>query len=212
MDFAFCGLPELNEGSIMLGWSDFAKQRHAPGAGYTYTTLSETEVVGLTLGAWGKRRPGQGETTLDRKVVVPVTFPPGSFFLPVVGLVEGLPVQARVTRRQEGEDLYVETFVYEDDVARLGLKPQEPKYVNVVCYHHEALLENNGTRSTACEWEIVCLLGSMVPVEPMTPLTMARNYLSLPGGTKSVYTAEEFAEAIYFHSTKGGVRIKRRQT
>ena len=40
----------------------------------------------------------------------------------------------------------------------------------------------------------------------MPPVTMARNMLEKEGGTKSVYTAEEFAEAIYYWSQR--IRIK----
>jgi hypothetical protein len=69
-------------------------------------------------------------------------------------------------------------------------------------------LENGGTRTTDDEWEIVCLLASENEKEPMPPLTMARNYLAMAGGTKSVYTADEFAQAIWHHSTKGRVKVR----
>jgi len=56
-------------------------------------------------------------------------------------------------------------------------------------YHKDALLENGGERTTNCDWEVVAILASAIPNEPM-PLTMARNFLQKPGGTKSVYTAD----------------------
>jgi hypothetical protein len=83
------------------------------------------------------------------------------------------------------------------------------KRVDVVCYSAEALLENNGTRTHLdCNWEIVCLLASTGEKEPMLPLAMARNYLEMPGGTKGEYTAKEFAEAIYYWSSKRGVKVR----
>jgi hypothetical protein len=41
----------------------------------------------------------------------------------------------------------------------------------------------------------------------MHPLAMARNQLEKPGGTKGEYTAQQYAEAIWFHSQKG-IRIR----
>ena len=33
---------------------------------------------------------------------------------------------------------------------------------------------------------------------PMGPVTMMRNQLELPGGTKGIYTSKEWAESVYF--------------
>ena len=33
---------------------------------------------------------------------------------------------------------------------------------------------------------------------PMGPVTMMRNQLQLVGGTKGIYTSEEWAESVYF--------------
>lgn len=193
-----------------IGWSDFARKQHNPYSGNTYTNLSEATVISFVKHNWDKREPGHGEKDLSRKVVVPVNnFYPNSIFLPVVDLDERLEVHARVTRRQEGERPYVETFVYAEEIEELGIKLKEPKYVKIVCYSAEALLENDGKRSTDCEWEIVCLLASMFEQEPMTPLTMARNFLNEAGGTKSDYTAQQFAEAIWHHSINRGIRVVR---
>lgn len=194
-----------------IGWSDFARKQHTPFTGNTYTNLSEETVAQFVRHNWDQRKPGYGETDVSRKVVVPINnFYPNTVFLPVVDLDERLSVQAKITRRQEGEKAYVETFVYEDDVKALGLKLREPRYVNAVCYSVEALLENDGTRSTDCDWEIVALLGSMVQEEPMTPLTMARNFLAEVGGTKTNYTPLQFAEAIWYHNINRGIRVVRR--
>jgi hypothetical protein len=192
-----------------IGWSDFAIKFCHRDSGKTYTTLSQEEVIARIKAAWDARIPGNGETGLDRKILVPVQ-PDGFFCPPRVELVEGLPVQAQITCRQQGEDLYVETFVTPEDVARLGLNCEVPaKRCDVVLYSAEALLENNGTRTTDCEWEIVCLLARATDEpESMSPLTMARNFLNMPGGTKSVYTAEQFARAIYDGSKKS-VQVKR---
>lgn len=193
--------------SINIGWSDFATKQHAEGSGNSFFTLTPEKVQELVKENWDKRIAGAGETGLDRKVLVPV--PPEGFFMPIVDLVDGMPLKAEVVRRQPHEDPYVDVYIDFDDAKKLGLEAKAAKFVNIVCYSVEALLENNGTRSTDADWEIVCVLASKAESEPMMPLTMARNYLEMAGGTKSEYTAKEFAEAIYYHS-KRGIKIKKR--
>lgn len=192
-----------------IGWSEFAAGRHKKGTGFSYSTLTNEQVVQLVREAWDKRQPGMGEATLDRKIVVPVQMPEGTYFNPVVALREDLPVYAKVTRRQDGEDLFIETFTLQADVDRLGLEylPDDGKNVGVVVYSAAALEENGGKRTTEDPWEIVTYI---TLGEKMTPLTMARNFLGKAGGTVSAYTSQEFAEAIYEQSTKGGVRVKAR--
>jgi hypothetical protein len=168
--------------------------------------LDPSEVVHLADVHWDKRRPGSGETDLSRKVIVPV--PPEGFFCPPrTRLMPGMPVRAEVVTRQDGEDPYVQTFITPEDAKTWGVLETPAEIAEVVCYSAEALLENGGTRSTDCDWEIVTLLCSIGATDPMMPLAMARNFLEKPGGTKGEYTAQEFAEAIW-HWSQRGIRIK----
>ena len=188
-----------------VGWSQFALDRHKKGTGNSYFNCSTNEVLTRVVENFDKAYPGQGETDLTRKIIVPIA--PKSFFTSLAPLQEGMPVRAAVTVRQEGEDPYVETFITTEDANRLGIEAYKAEYVNVVLYSDEALTENGGERTTNTDWEVVCILASRYEIEPMPPLTMARNFLEKPGGTKSVYSAQEFAEAIYFNSVKG-IKIK----
>lgn len=194
-----------------VAWSDFARTHSRFGTGNSYTTLDDDLLVSLVQDQWEHRTPGTGETNLSRKVLVPM-FPehnnePVFFLPPRVPLVVGMPIRAEVVVRQDGEDPYIETYITPDDAVQWGYKPVPATEVNVVCYSAEALLENGGKRSSDAEWEIVTILCSDVSHEPMFPLAMARNFLEKPGGTKGVYTAQEFAESIYFHSNRG-VRVR----
>lgn len=191
-----------------IGWSNFALRSHNIYSGNSYTNLSETDVIDLVKNSWDKRTPGNGEKDLSRKVLVPITFEAGTFFLPMVDLDERMKVYARIVKRQEGEKPYLETYVDADEICELGIKLKEPKFVNIVCYSAEALTENGGERTTNDEWEIVCILASMVEKEPMTGLDMSRNMLEKVGGTKSEYSAQEFAEAIWYWS--GLVKVKKK--
>lgn len=191
-----------------IGWSQFAMDRHVKGSGNSYFDHTWDRPIMLVQDAWSKRYPGQGETCLTRKIVVPVD--PAGFYTSLAPLTLDMPVKASVTVRQEGEDPYVETYITTADADRLGIRPYKAEYVNIVLYSRETLLENGGTVSCPedpADWEIVAILASRFEIEPMPPLTMARNFLEKPGGTKSVYTALEFAEAIYFNSQKG-IKIK----
>jgi hypothetical protein len=191
---------------MTFGWSEFALRNSRKEMGNSYTTLTANQVLAIVRENWDRREPGAGEIGTDRKVLVPVP-PLGFFCAPRMPLVPGLPVQAEVFQRQEGEDLSVQTYVSWDDALRFGYQEEPAELVKIVCYSAEALLENGGTRSTKADWEIVTILATNGRYEPMTPLTMARNALEMPGGTKGVYSADEYARAIWFWSQQG-VRVK----
>lgn len=189
----------------MIGWSQFALDRHRFRTGFSYFHWSPAEVVKFAEEAWSKTAvPGAGETDLTRKVLVDI-FPLG-FMIPEVPLKEliekGISPKARIETRQEGEDPYVSVYADWDECIQSGILPPQAKYCKIVCYSAEALLENGGTRTTDEPWEIVAVLASLKKIEYMDPLSMARNFLQKPGGTKSVYSAQEFAEAIYAHSLR----------
>jgi hypothetical protein len=182
--------------------------------GNSYTTLPPLSLMNLIATHWDERTPGHGETGLDRKVLVPVPATDNNgrvvFFCPPrVKLVLGMPLRAHVVVRQAGEDPYIETFITPEDAANYDFLEQPATHVNIVCYSAAALEENNGKRTSRCEWEIVTVLCSEQGVERMTPLTMARNFLEKTGGTKGVYTAHEFAEAIWEASISRGVKVRK---
>jgi hypothetical protein len=189
-----------------IGWSKFAIDRHKKGTGNSFFTIWSAEVLDRVSKNWDKRTPGTGETGIDRKVLVSID-PTGFFISSTLELKDNYPISAEVVRRQAHEDPYIETYIDEAVAHALGIPYAPAKFCNIVCYSKEALLENDGERSTDCEWEIVAVLASLNNEVTMPPLTMARNFLELPGGTKSTYTAEEFAQAIYQNSVRG-VRIK----
>tara|TARA_Y100000034_G_scaffold136074_1_gene210627 strand:- start:3313 stop:3918 length:606 start_codon:yes stop_codon:yes gene_type:complete len=194
-----------------IGWSNFALKQHEPTSGNSYTVLARLTVETLVAHPdnWNKREPGMGETDLSRKVVVPV-HPSGFFCPPRANIVEGMPVQAEIYKRQEHEAPYVRTYVKREDAVEFNaLITPVARDVKIVCYSAATLEENDGGRSTDCDWEIVCLLCSDTDGnEPMKPLTMARNYLEMDGGTKTDYSAQEFAESIWHNSIDNTLRVK----
>jgi hypothetical protein len=194
-----------------IGISDFHRSFSRKECGNSYTTLTDEELISLVKNNWNERIPGVGESTTDRKVLVNVCtmeLSPSVFFCPPrVPLKVGMPVKTEIVARQAGEDPYLQSHITFEDAKNWGFEEIPAKRVDVVCYSADALQENAGERSTNCDWEIVTILCTSGLVEPMEPLTMARNMLEMPGGTSGTYTAMEFASAIYFHRGRG-IRVK----
>lgn len=191
-----------------LDWSKFGLKNNSRTSGNSYSTHTPHHIIDLVSANWNKAIPGQGETDLNRKILVPV-YPEGFFCPPRAKLVKGMALKAEVKFRQEGEDPFIEVFVEEDEARNHDALIITPAArVDIVCYSDVALLENNGERSGPCDWEIVCILATTGQKEPMLPLAMARNFLEKAGGTKSDYTATEFAEAIYYWASQSGVKVR----
>jgi hypothetical protein len=194
---------------ITLGWSDFAKKYSKQGTGNSFSTLDEQTIIRLTLENWHKAIPGNGETDLNRKILVPLPID-GFFCPPKAKLVLGMPINAEIVERQKGEEPYIQIYVDRSVAESFNALIEKPaKSVFIVCYNKEALLENNGTRSTDCDWEIVTILcNDTSENQPMDSLTMARNMLEKTGGTKGEYSAKEFAEAVWLEHTKKELKVK----
>jgi len=181
-----------------IGWSGFAAGRYRPGTSHSHFLGTDAELVELVRAHWADRRPGEGRDGLDEVVVVPV--PPERFVCATVRVCEGTSLHARFTRRQDHEDGFVE-------VSAEG--PREPAdHAAVVLYGAAVLEQNGGARSTGCDWEIVCVIAAPTADEPMDPLTMARNMLARPGGTPCRYTAEQFAEAVWYWRDRAKIHVR----
>ncbi|MFO7608049.1 MAG: DUF3228 family protein [Candidatus Krumholzibacteriia bacterium] len=177
-----------NDAVPSLGWSDFARARHVPGGGRAWFAGTADELLDRVRAGWPDRRPGQGRTGLDEVVVVPVD--PAGFVGGTVLVDEGTPLRAELVRRAPGEEPYVRV---------LAAGPREPvRRAQVVLYSALVLEQDGGRRSTDAAWEVVALVAGPLDDEPMDPLTMARNMLRKPGGTFCAYTAEAFAEAVWY--------------
>lgn len=112
------------------------------------------------------------------------------FYSGIVNLTEDTKLVANYAPRRIEEAPFIR-------ISAKG-KKQMAKHASVVLYRHDVLEENN-ERETDAEWEIVCIKArTSEEEEPMDPYTMARNFLHLKGGTKGVFTAEQFAKSIVY--------------
>jgi hypothetical protein len=174
-----------------LGWSKFALSRHRPGTGYSFfTEHTAADVVDLVRRNWLSATPGDGEKDLKRKVVVPI--PAENFYCTSIPLKKDMVLLSEVYSHKK--HFAIRTVA--------DAKADPAQVVNVVCFSADTVLENIGERSCELEWEIIVLLATQVPHEPMHPLSMARNFIEKPGGVESKYTAKEFAESVYFWSQR----------
>jgi hypothetical protein len=191
-------MSESHHSTPSLGWSDFARQRHVPEGPRTWFRGTEEELLELVRARWAERLPGAGRDDLTQVVVVPV--PAERFVSNTVLVDENTRLHAELERRQSREEPFIRiTAEGEREPAR---------HAALVLYSAATLLENDGTRTTDCDWEVVCLIASPVADEPMNPVTMARNMLARSGGTPVDYTAREFAEAVWYWSRRASVHVE----
>ena len=170
-----------------IGLNEFVL-RQTSDSRFTHFSGTDEELIELV----SKNFIGMSKGYRDGVVLVQV---PADNFYCVGELIEGQEYKSVFKPRRDGETPFLQ-LINED--------PKVPcKTVEVVLYRKDVLAEND-ENSTDCDWEIVSINGrdSEGP-EPMNPLTMARNFLEMKGGTKANFTAEQFAEAIVYWSKRG---------
>lgn len=162
--------------------------RQTPESRFAHYEGTWDEVRNLVLEHFDKAQPGY------RGGVILVPLPAEGFFASTVAVTKDTTLTACFEARQEGEDPVL-------NVAALGVPKQSAKAVDVVLYRADVLAEDND-RSSDAEWEIVSVNARVTEKpEPMDPVTMARNFLHMKGGTKGKFTAQEFAESVVYWAT-----------
>ena len=169
-----------------IGWSGFALNQQKRNARFNG---KPAELLTLIAANWAKRQPGFGRKDLSEVVVVPV--PPRFFSGTTTTIRPHIKLKAYRTQRRRGENWYVDVSTKQ--------KPDRIKFAKVVLYSKATLAHE---ASGKFDWEIVAVLAGSVESEPMQPITMARNFLKKKGGTFAPYTADQFAEAIWYWSNK----------
>lgn len=125
-----------------------------------------------------------------RDGVVLVSLHAEMFSAAIVKITERTRLMVNYAPRRDGESPYIRVSAKADK--------QRAKHASVVLYRHDVLDENN-ERETDAEWEIVAIKARVSSEEePMDPMTMARNFLHLAGGTKGDFSAEDFAKSIVY--------------
>lgn len=86
--------------------------------------------------------------------------------------------------RVPGEDPRKKTMVLVDELPLA-------KYLTAVLYHSK-VLDEDGDRSTDCDWEIVALLCQVDEEEPIPPSTLMANHFKADGGTATLMDPKTF--------------------
>lgn len=127
--------------------------------------------------------------------------PSEGFFTSIVKLTADVMLGAAFKARREGEEPFINVYAIGEKLPA--------KRVEIITYSKEVLAENN-ERSTDADYEIVSINASpfLDSDTPMDPVTMMRNFLHRPGGTKGEFSAQQFAESILFWSQHANVMAK----
>ena len=114
------------------------------------------------------------------------------FICPFVRITENTKMKATVVRRRSEESPYIQ-------IRALNGTPLKIGSVDLILYRHDVLEKTNEHTSDA-DWELISF--HAIPEEidnmPMGPVTMMRNQLQLPGGTKAIYESEKWAQSVKF--------------
>ena len=130
-------------------------------------------------------RKGVRIVTIDKKYVHKV-------FCPYVKITKDIKLVSKLVKRKENELPYIQTRAINGIPVKAGS-------VDLILYSHKVLLEND-ENTTGADWELVSI--NAIPdgedTMPIAPVTMMRNQLNLAGGTKALYSTEEWAKSVQF--------------
>ena len=115
-----------------------------------------------------------------------------NFICPLIKINKKTKLRAKSTNRRPGEENYVQ-------IKALNGEELKTILVELILYRKD-VLEETKENSTNSDWELIAFHAIPEGIEklPMKPVTMMRNQLQLPGGTKAHYSSDEWAESINF--------------
>jgi hypothetical protein len=175
-----------------FGLTDFVK-RQTSQSKYNHFDGTWDELLQLVADQWEQRRisPHNSGVAL---VPVPSELLP-RFFTSIVAISPATPLKAEFAPRIEGEEPFIQ-------ISAPGFPKSQAKRAEIILYSHETLAKDGDapTKQLADFYIVSVNAYASTAEESMHPMTMARNFLGLKGGTRPEvsYTAEEFAQAIVY--------------
>ncbi len=173
-----------------VGINSFVK-RQIKGSEKTYSTLTFNKIKDHAENQLKKGVYKKGYR--DGVILVPVHNNLLSHFIcPIVKINKKTKLVSIVKKRRENEDLYISTKAINGEPIEIGS-------VDLILYSNDVLKETN-ENETNKYWELIAFQAIPQEIEdmPMGPITMMRNQLCLPGGTKGYYSSEKWAESVCF--------------
>ena len=167
-------------------------RRQVKGSGKTYTeglTFEEIANHAREKMKSGKFSKGYREGVILVQVSKELVH---HFICPFVRVTEETILKATVVRRRPEEKPYIQ-------IRALNGILLKTSSADLILYHHDILAETN-EQSTNEDWELISCHAIPEGIDdmPMGPVTMMRNQMQLPGGTKAIYKSEEWAESVKF--------------
>lgn len=173
-----------------VGVSDFVK-RQQPNSGKTYSLLSFEKIAKyaeLQLNN-NQYKPGYRDGVILIDMDKDET---DKFICPYVRINKDTALSAEVSKRRPDENHYIR-------IKASNGKNLRTNKVELILYRNDVLKETK-ENSTNDDWELISFHAIPEGIDklPMGPVTMMRNQLQLPGGTKGNYSSEEWAESVDF--------------
>ena len=170
--------------------SEFVK-RQIVGSGKTYSkTLDFLEIAEIA-----QKRLNLGdfvEGYRDGVVLIEINGELAKKFdCPLVKINKETKLSAKYIKRRPDEEPYIQ-------IRALNGQSLKTDSVDLVLYRNDVLKETN-EQSTNADWELIAFMAKPKSIKmPMGPITMMRNQLQKPGGTKGFYESEKWAESVDF--------------
>ena len=179
---------------VQVGVLDFVK-RQTKDSKHDYFEGTWEELIELVETQWDFHRISPNNPDV---LLVPM---PQSvlhrFFSSTVTVMKNTALKAAFAPRVPDEAAFIQ-------VTANGVAKSLAQNVEIILYSHETLAADGDAPSTReADYYIVSI--NAYPTKepsPMSPMTMARNFLALKGGTRPSipYTAEDFARSIVYWS------------
>lgn len=192
---------------MKIGINNFCK-RQTKESEFSYYDGAWSEVAQHALDNFGRGEPSESK---DGVWLVPV--PADGYYSGVIQATKSSAMTADLYRRRPDEEAYIRT--------RIAGEKMPATHVVLVLYSKETLIADYERDCKAADhagnprpeltayvtnmendYEVISINGSVGAETPPTPIAMARDFLEKTGGTKADYTAEEFAESIWFWRDK----------
>jgi len=175
---------------LNVGINSFVR-RQIKGSGKTYSTFTFKEIAKHAEDQLNDNKYKKGYR--DGVILIPVIQQYiKSFVCPIIKINDKTKFFSEPKKRRPNEEIYISTKA-------LNGTPLKLSGVDLILYRHDVLKETN-ENSTNSDWELIAFHGIPEGIKdlPMGPITMMRNQLQLSGGTKALYTSEEWARSTNF--------------
>lgn len=179
-----------------IGVTDFVR-RQTPESKYSHFEGGWEELVEIVRANWHRREVSPHNSEV-RLVPIPQDLV-HRFYTAIVEVTPDTHLRALFEPRVPGEDPFIQ-------VEAVGYPKAPARKAEIILYSHE-VLDKDGDAPPTREADFYIVSVNTYATdepEPMSPMTMARNFLHLKGGTQPEvpYTAEEFARSIVYWSRR----------